>query len=87
MHPHSQDLPFRDDKFGFVICLGSLEHFRNMLLAIKEISEILKQTELALISVLNSYFLGHIYLVWRTSVAPKEDYQRGHKTFLTHLQW
>jgi len=83
----SRHLPFRDDTFDFVICLGSLEHFPDMPLAIKEMSRVLKQTGLALIFVPNSYFLGHIYLVWRTGVAPEEADQRGHETFLTRLQW
>ena len=38
LHSDSRHLPFRDDTFDFVICLGSLEHFPDMPLAIKELS-------------------------------------------------
>lgn len=51
-------LPFPDNQFDVVTCLGSLEHFPNQLSAVKEISRVLKPTGKAIILVPNSEFLG-----------------------------
>ena len=59
-------LPFPDNEFDFVTCLGSLEHFLDMDRGLQEMRRVLKQNGKLLIYVPNLYFLGDVIWVWLT---------------------
>lgn len=80
-------LPLRDCSFDVVTCLGSLEHFSRPEKGVKEIARILRENGKAYILVPNAYFLGHIYLVYRTGEAPDEGQQRFSEHFRTIKEW
>lgn len=59
-HFHVADaelLPFADSSFDVITCLGSLEHFRDQKIAIKEILRVAKPQARVVISVPNAGFL------------------------------
>src|ERR1017187_1330105 len=60
----AQYLPFRDSSFGVATCLGSLEHFPDPSAGAREISRVMNEHAISLVLVPNSYFLGHVYLVY-----------------------
>ncbi len=51
------NLPFKDNSFDFVSCLGSLEHFINLNKALNEINRVLKKDGKINIYVPNSNFI------------------------------
>lgn len=53
----AEQLPFADNSFDVITCLGSLEHFRDQKVAIKEILRVAKTNAKIVISVPNSGFL------------------------------
>jgi len=80
-------LPFKDQLFDFVVCLGSLEHFSDKKQVLKEINRVLKIDGLAFFFLPNSYFLGHVYLVLRTGMPPDEGKQDFSEDFNTSMGW
>ena len=62
----AEALPYPDNEFDFVTCLGSLEHFLDMDRALQEMGRVLTGDGKLLILVPNSYFLGDIIWVWLT---------------------
>lgn len=82
-----EKLPYRDNLYEYVTCLGSLEHFKNPLKAVREISRVLKPKGTACIFLPNSYFVGHIYLVFRTGETPSECGQDFSEAFGTLKEW
>ena len=58
-------LPFRDEFFDYAINLGSLEHFIDPQLALREMARVLKRDGVALILLPNSYFLMTVWNVLR----------------------
>ena len=57
-----EELPWDDNSFDYVTCLGSLEHFLDPAKGVKEMARVLKPDGRALILVPNSFFIGHIYI-------------------------
>jgi ubiquinone/menaquinone biosynthesis C-methylase UbiE len=53
----AESLPFRDDRFDLISCLGSLEHFRDPLSALQEMVRVAKENARFLLLVPNSDFL------------------------------
>ncbi len=53
----AEQLPFADSSFDLITCLGSLEHFRDQKVAIKEILRVAKPAAKIVISVPNAGFL------------------------------
>ncbi|RKY33483.1 MAG: hypothetical protein DRP68_02200 [Candidatus Omnitrophota bacterium] len=80
-------LPFKEDFFDHVVCLGSLEHFLDKISALKEIHRIVKKKGKVFLFLPNSYFLGHIYFVWKTGLPPDEGGQYFCEQFSTKLGW
>lgn len=56
-----EGLPYSDNFFDYVTCLGSLEHFLDPSKGVREMARVLKPDGRALILVPNSFFIGHIY--------------------------
>jgi ubiquinone/menaquinone biosynthesis C-methylase UbiE len=73
--------------FDTVTCIGSLEHYPDSVLGLREIHRILKDDGQALIFVPNLFFLGYIYLVWRTGEPPHEAGQNEYERFETRRGW
>jgi ubiquinone/menaquinone biosynthesis C-methylase UbiE len=83
----AQYLPFRDSSFGVATCLGSLEHFPDPSAGAREISRVMDEHAISLVLVPNSYFLGHVYLVYRSGEPPDEGGQQFSESFATRKEW
>ena len=55
----AESLPFADNEFDIVTCLGSLEHFLDPLAALREMRRVAKPTATFLFLVPNAGFLTH----------------------------
>lgn len=84
---NAEDLPYRDNSFNYVTCLGSLEHFAHPDIGAKEIARALKKDGKALIYVPNLMFIGHIYMTWRYGIMPTEGEQSFSEVFYTYRGW
>lgn len=63
-------LPFDDKSWGYVTCLGSLEHFLDPLAGAKELVRILTPGGRTVIMLPNSYYSGDLWRVLRTGYGP-----------------
>ena len=80
-------LPFDDDSFDCVTCLGSLEHFPRPDEGAAEIARVLKPSGTAVVFLPNLFFLGHIYFGLRHGVQPSEAGQAFSETFMSSGGW
>lgn len=80
-------LPFKDGFFDYVVCLGSLEHFSDKASALHQINRVLKGDGRVYMFLPNSYFLGHIYMVFKTGLPPDEAGQEFSEDFNTKFGW
>jgi SAM-dependent methyltransferase len=78
-------LPWENDIFDYVTCLGSLEHFVNPSKGASEISRVLKPEGTAAILLPNSHNLLAIYNVYKTGgiLPEQQEYER----FATRVEW
>ena len=83
----AHSLPYSDQFFDYVVCLGSLEHFLDKKKVLKEIRRVLKSDGKVFIFLPNSYFLGHIYMVFKTGKPPDEAGQSFSEDFNTSKGW
>ena len=83
----AEHLPFKREGFDIVSCLGSLEHFRDPEKGAKEISIVMKKTGRSYVFLPNAYFLGHVYMVYKTGEPPDEGGQYFSERFATKNQW
>lgn len=59
-------LPFADDAFDYITNLGSLEHFEDMAMGVREMARVLKPSGLCYISVPNTFGLRwNVQYAWR----------------------
>ena len=66
-----EHLPFPDNSFDYVTCLGSLEHYENPWRGAGEIRRVLKPAGTAAVFMPNSYYLADVlWQVWRTGRGP-----------------
>jgi len=75
----AEALPYRDNYFDYVTCIGSLEHFIYMGKALSEMQRLLKRTGLVNILVPNSD-----YLVFKFK---KPEQQQINERLLTLREW
>ena len=82
---NGEHLPWPDETFDYVTCLGSLEHFIHPDEGAREISRVLKSTGEAAIMLPNSHHIQAIYNVYKTgSILPElQDFER----FATRVEW
>lgn len=83
----AENLPYGDDEFDYVSCIGSLEHFIRPAEAVQEISRVLKKSGIALIHLPNLMFLGHIYMAYKHGLMPSEGEQSFSEVFYTFKGW
>ncbi|PWB52413.1 MAG: hypothetical protein C3F13_11675 [Anaerolineales bacterium] len=82
----AQILPFCDHCFDVVTNFGSLEHFENMALAIREMSRVLKPDGIACLTVPNTFGLRwNVQIAWRTGDV--DDDGQPLQRYGTRLQW
>jgi len=74
-HAVAENLPFEDNRFDIVSCLGSLEHFLDQQRALREIQRVARQSAKVLILVPNAGFLTRTIGLYRGTqqTAVKED--------------
>lgn len=82
-----EELPWQDNLFDYLVCLGSLEHFYRPKDAIREMARVLKPDGLACILVPNSYFIGFVLLAWLRGLPPDQSGQSFSERFGTRLEW
>ena len=82
---NGETLPYADETFDYITCLGSLEHFIHPDLGVREIARTLKKTGKAAINLPNSHHIQAIYNVYKTGgILPDlQDYER----FGTRVEW
>lgn len=82
---NGEHLPWPDETFDYVTCLGSLEHFINPELGALEIARVLKPNGKAAIMLPNSHHVQAIYNVYKTGgILPElQDFER----FATRVEW
>lgn len=82
---NGEHLPYPDETFDYLTCLGSLEHFMNPDTGAQEIVRVLKPTGNAAILLPNSHHLMAIYNVYKTGgILPEmQDFER----FGTRVEW
>lgn len=78
-------LPWPDNTFDYVTCLGSLEHYLHPDRGVQEIARVLKADGVAGLMLPNKYYLPHIWREMRTGQAPDE--QEGFERLMTRVQW
>lgn len=79
-------LPFHDDRFDYVTNLGSLEHYADIPLGIREMARVLRPGGKAAILLPNSYYLADIlWQVVRTGYGP--SHQQPLERFATAGEW
>lgn len=81
----AEKLPFKDNSFDFITCLGSLEHFSNMDTSLAEMKRILKEGGLINIYVPNSYYIYNLYIVYSTGRDPL--LHQVNERFATNMEW
>ncbi|HEX7344503.1 MAG TPA: class I SAM-dependent methyltransferase [bacterium] len=81
----AEDLPWADNTFDYVICLGSLEHFLDPSRAVSEAARVLKPDGKAAILVPNSHHIRSIYNVYKFGevLSDSQDFER----FATRREW
>jgi SAM-dependent methyltransferase len=84
---NAEKLPFKKSSFDWVTCWGSLEHYANPEKALDEIRRVLKPGGRAVLYVPNLFFLGYIYLAWRTGETPHEAGQDQFERLQTRQGW
>jgi ubiquinone/menaquinone biosynthesis C-methylase UbiE len=82
---NGERLPYPEETFDYVTCLGSLEHFMDPEVGATEIARVLKPSGKAAIMLPNSHHVMAIYNVYKTGgILPElQDFER----FSTRLEW
>jgi SAM-dependent methyltransferase len=82
-----ESLPWDNNWFDYVVCLGSLEHFLNPERAVREMARVLKRKGIACILLPNSYFLGLVLMAWVHALPPDHGGQDFSERFGTRIEW
>src|SRR3989304_1492993 len=92
-----ENLPFGNNFFDRIICLGGLEYFQDPVKGVIEASRVLKKDGIAVFFVPNLMFLGYVWLAFRHGIMPthggsdrsgkKVYYDYNNEKFFTHKGW
>lgn len=80
----AEKLPYEDEFFDFITCLGSLEHFLDMDKSLKEMKRVLKKDGKINLYVPNSRFLMDIILGF---FGRKTSHGQENERFATKKEW
>jgi SAM-dependent methyltransferase len=83
----AESLPFEDESFDRVTCLGSLEHFPDPPAGAREMQRVLARGGTAIIYLPNLFFLGHVWLGLRHGIEPSEGGQGFSESFKSSQGW
>jgi len=83
----AEHLPFADESFDHVTCLGSLEHFPDPAAGAAEMRRVLAPGGRAVIFVPNLFFLGHVWFGLRHGTQPTEGEQGFSELYLSSEGW
>lgn len=78
-----ESLPYENDKFDYVTCLGSLERFLNLEIALSEINRVCKPTAKICFLVRNSKRPSWIFIKEKLGIINK----KGHQGAKSKAQW
>lgn len=81
-----QYIPFADEKFDYVTCLGSLEHYLDPEKGMQELYRVAKKDALFCIVLPNSLGINTLLHVVTYGVKPAEDFQIIERT-ATRTEW
>ena len=81
-----QRIPFRDKVFDYVTCLGSLEHYLDTDLGLRELNRVAKYESWFCIVLPNSLSIDLFFHVARQGDKPEDDFQIIEKT-ATRKEW
>lgn len=81
-----QRIPFENNLFDYVTCLGSLEHYLDPELGLKELLRVSKKEGKLIIVLPNSISIDLLLGVLKTGDKPKEDFQIIERT-ATKNEW
>lgn len=76
-----ENLPYKNNFFDFITCLGGLEYYQEPQKGAKEITRVLKPDGKAVIFVPNLMFLGYIWLAFRDGSMPTHGGTVNNKTY------
>jgi SAM-dependent methyltransferase len=82
-----ESLPFENDSFDVVTCIGSLEHFPDPAAGAAEMARVLRPGGSAVIFVPNLFFLGHVWFGVSRGTQPSEGGQAFSEIFLSSQGW
>jgi len=92
-----ENLPFENNSFDRIICLGGLEYFQDPVRGASEASRVLKKDGIAVFFVPNLMFLGYIWLAFKFGIMPthggsdnsgkKVYYDYNNEKFFTRKGW
>jgi SAM-dependent methyltransferase len=80
-------LPFENESFDVVTCLGSLEHFPDPIAGARELHRVLALHGTAIVYLPNLFFLGHVWFGIRHGIEPSEGGQSFSETFMSSQGW
>lgn len=81
-----EHLPFSDNSFDLVTNVGSLEHFVDPSLGLREMRRVMATDAVAALVLPNSYYLiDIIWQVWRTGYSP--SHKQKLERFATFREW
>ena len=81
-----QKIPFKDKSFDYVTCLGSLEHYLDQELGLREICRVAKDNAKFCIVLPNSLSIDLFLHLVKKGEKPVDDFQILEKTF-TRNEW
>lgn len=77
----AEHLPYADNFFDYVTCIGGLEYFTDPVAGAEEITRVLKKGGKCVLYVPNLMFIGYIWLALRSGIMPTHGGSSSHKTY------
>ena len=81
----AEELPYQDNAFDVVTCLGSMEHFLNIPQSIKEMKRVSTKEALFFVLLPNAFWYKDIASVW--FLGKKKTRNQTHERFACHEEW